>query len=577
MTCTPAEIAGSRGDSRVGYVPQQLPDLPDRYYFEGNYEMRIRARSFFCGLGKIALAALAMVLMSASAQLAMAQLEVTEVMYNPLDEGEWEWIEVRNTGGSDIDLDGWLGFNLNDTEVTAPNPTILSSPDSPNTMIKAGEVAVIYDGFHGTGQPGTFDDTQFRAAWGLSSTVPLLAASFWPNLSNTEGSLSQSIGFWANETDYLADIAPVEDPGNPGTFVNRTVQFTNAQFNIDYADAAYPAADGMSSMTWTGQGARTNGSTWVLSQSGTAGAVTSVEASVASPSNNIGEVANPRAVTTTGAAPSNNLLISEIMYDSGASTDADWEWIEIHNPGPAAVDISNWVVDDINGVAHTAANIPAGSSVPAGGTAILFNGDDTTETDFATAWGATLNLIPVEDWGAMQLNNSGDTIALWTDFATYSAGAGDHNVHANAELSLTYTDDPDFPDSNNSASITLNDLGADPADGLSWDLSFLGDGLSDNPGPVGDSSVFHAGGDIGSPGTFVVQDLSADVDLDDDGDVDGADFLAIQRTDPSLISAWQSQYGSGGLAATASVPEPSSVVLIGLALTLLPLTRRRHV
>jgi len=69
----------------------------------------------------------------------------------------------------------------------------------------------------------------------------------------------------------------------------------------------------------------------------------------------------------------------------------------------------------------------------------------------------------------------------------------------------------------------------------------------------------------------------ADVDLDDDGDVDGADFLAIQRTNPSLIPDWQSQFGSGALSVvTTAVPEPSSVMLIGLAMALIPLARRQR-
>jgi hypothetical protein len=56
----------------------------------------------------------------------------------------------------------------------------------------------------------------------------------------------------------------------------------------------------------------------------------------------------------------------------------------------------------------------------------------------------------------------------------------------------------------------------------------------------------------------------ADVDLDNDGDVDGNDFLLIQRTDSSLISAWKVQFGATGLAvsATAGVPEPTSCALL---------------
>lgn len=61
-------------------------------------------------------------------------------------------------------------------------------------------------------------------------------------------------------------------------------------------------------------------------------------------------------------------------------------------------------------------------------------------------------------------------------------------------------------------------------------------------------------------------------DREPDGDVDGADFLNIQRTNKSLIGAWQAQYGSGTapIAAAASagqqaVPEPTGCVLMLIA------------
>lgn len=63
----------------------------------------------------------------------------------------------------------------------------------------------------------------------------------------------------------------------------------------------------------------------------------------------------------------------------------------------------------------------------------------------------------------------------------------------------------------------------------------------------------------------VVEVIAAlDVDLDNDGDVDGADFLLIQRVDPSLLPAWQAQYGNSSLqaASAAAVPEPSSTALL---------------
>ena len=68
-----------------------------------------------------------------------------------------------------------------------------------------------------------------------------------------------------------------------------------------------------------------------------------------------------------------------------------------------------------------------------------------------------------------------------------------------------------------------------------------------------------------------------DVDLDDDMDVDGADFLALQRTNPALIPDWQTQYGTvPAVATSSSVPEPSAFALALGLLTSLRLARSRR-
>lgn len=57
-------------------------------------------------------------------------------------------------------------------------------------------------------------------------------------------------------------------------------------------------------------------------------------------------------------------------------------------------------------------------------------------------------------------------------------------------------------------------------------------------------------------------------DFDADGDVDGRDFLVWQRgetsppLDPAALVAWQDNYGTGGLSALASVPEPATALLL---------------
>jgi hypothetical protein len=60
-------------------------------------------------------------------------------------------------------------------------------------------------------------------------------------------------------------------------------------------------------------------------------------------------------------------------------------------------------------------------------------------------------------------------------------------------------------------------------------------------------------------------------DFDNDGDVDGRDFLVWQRGgSPTSLSAtdleaWQNGYGAGPLAAVSAVPEPAAIGLIAFA------------
>ena len=108
----------------------------------------------------------------------------------------------------------------------------------------------------------------------------------------------------------------------------------------------------------------------------------------------------------------------------------------------------------------------------------------------------------------------------------------------------------------------------------------------------------------------VVPPAPLTADFDNDGDADGADFLAWQRSNGLATGAtkaqgdansdgavnaddlalWKSQFGGGGFAGpgalfrgvvtyvgapVAAVPEPASVVCVGAALVSLVLLRRR--
>lgn len=79
-----------------------------------------------------------------------------------------------------------------------------------------------------------------------------------------------------------------------------------------------------------------------------------------------------------------------------------------------------------------------------------------------------------------------------------------------------------------------------------------------------------AGGEIATLGAVVYETFMAveDADFDNDGDVDGRDFLVWQRggsptpRSPADLALWKSQYGQGALQAeVATVPEPRSCAL----------------
>lgn len=542
-------------------------------------------------------------------QRAEAQLEITEIMSAPNNGEAWEWIEIRNTGATDVDLNGYFIDRLGDPRIPAGSatPSIVLG-QSTNTTIPAGGVAVLYDG-DGPLNAQDYNDAFFRQAWGLAPSVPLIgvAFNFGGGLTNGTGT---SLGLWPDLGAYEMDLA------DDGTGTVRVAQFNNATTSIDFRTASgFPTVPGGTSITWNGSGSFQNGANWAVTPTGT----TSVLVTTPGSTNNPLDRGNPGFLP--GPAPA-GITFTEIMYNP-ASTDSAWEWVEFHNNSGLTLDFgaNPAVFDDNDDAKLTAANVTSGI-VPTGTTAVFFNANVSPTTpagitisDMQAAWDPDgtrgINFIPVNRW-LSELGNTGDNFGLWLSYDAYNTeantGSGTRTMD-NAVAQGGYDDATlnvpgmtgAWPNANG-GSIYLIDPSSDRFVGDNWIQSYVNPpepdpGNSFNAAAIAGTITVHPGGDLGTPGVFVVGPPPGGVganfdglgvvdaadlaiweanfgtgttqptgDANGDGKVDGADFLV-----------WQQQLGTtpAAAAAASAVPEPAGCALALLSLAAAAGFRRR--
>jgi len=91
-----------------------------------------------------------------------------------------------------------------------------------------------------------------------------------------------------------------------------------------------------------------------------------------------------------------------------------------------------------------------------------------------------------------------------------------------------------------------------------------------------DAILFHQNGGLTSNQLdTILMSITDPGDFDADNDVDGYDFLHWQRNpDVGSLSDWEANYSVAAQTAAAAVPEPSGIVLLLLAVSILRLSRR---
>ncbi|MBI5287924.1 MAG: lamin tail domain-containing protein [Chloroflexi bacterium] len=110
------------------------------------------------------------------------------------------------------------------------------------------------------------------------------------------------------------------------------------------------------------------------------------------------------AGNTAGTDPKATLVINEVLYDSSMEgPDADGEWVELYNPGPASVSLEGWALAD----KHSVDRLPAVTILP-GAFAIVAGSPEFRERNP----GSVGTLVSVEGVIGNSLGNDGDVLVL---------------------------------------------------------------------------------------------------------------------------------------------------------------------
>jgi hypothetical protein len=135
-------------------------------------------------------------------------------------------------------------------------------------------------------------------------------------------------------------------------------------------------------------------------------------------------------IISSGLSGATHVVFSAILYDSDAVYDADGEWIELYNPGSAAVDVGDWRILD-NARTFT---IPPGTVIGARSYLVIAN----NQSEFSQEYGC----LPGVSGLTLGLNNDGDYLTLKNSKGTVidrvAWGDGGSNISGWGSSSLPY-------------------------------------------------------------------------------------------------------------------------------------------
>lgn len=155
----------------------------------------------------------------------------------------------------------------------------------------------------------------------------------------------------------------------------------------------------------------------------------------------------PAAPGSCNSPNAGDIQLTEINYNSAAGLDAG-DWIELHNSGAGAVDLSDWKLKNSN--PDNVFTLPAGTSIPAGGYLVLVQ--DTAA--FHSRHASVNNIVGPFHF---KLENNGDRLRVFDSF--YSE-----------VISMRYDDTLPWPQTADGGGFTMEVTNASGnlSDGNNW-------------------------------------------------------------------------------------------------------------
>lgn len=248
---------------------------------------------------------------------------------------------------------------------------------------------------------------------------------------------------------------------------------------------------------------------------------------------------------------SGEVVISEIMYDP-AGRESATEWVEFYNRGTTTADVSSWYLDDEDLIKW--GGIPAGTTIPAGGVLVVYNGWTGTAADFRTAWS-----VPAE---------AGVVGVVWGDFNNSPSAVNEILVLKDPSGIVRNTanfaeDGTLWPAYVNGASLYLMNLTGDTSVGTNWGSSVVGTAQAVNP-----VSAIYNVADAGSPGRVgaggTIVDVPSGQTQTDSTVHSGSERLIKQGTGTLVLTAANTH--SGGTVVTAGTLVVQNVAALGSGL-----------